>query len=516
MLSIKRMVCLALMALLNWAGASLAQNRNAAVLTNSNGGGAQSSTGYRNYGIVGQQVAGFRSGSTVASTDGYIGTAVSIPASPTTNTLVVSSENAIPGGQVTFKINIANNSSPLEAFGFRLNFNNCNNYLTYASVQKGDLTQSFQNVDGNAGSGYVGIGGFGTTPIPANSNGSIAKVTFNVSASCPVGYTCTLTLSNLVDGVSTYTAQSGTFMAQGCALNGDVNNDSQVTPADALCAFKMYLGNPQASCTKQDCADCNKDGNVTPADALGIFKTYLGTGSCSSGQAAVSSTERLVVQYGAGEIQGTRVVVPIQVSDPSRLRAFGFDFTYPADVVRFSNIERSEVSQVLTELSGYEFRPGNARVGGFAGDAEILTTRPSTMLYLHFDIVNPAALSQFDIKLNHLLDDLDGAEVQANDSNPLILLQQISLNQNIPNPFNPRTAIQFSINDNRQLPTRVGVYDLSGRLVDVLFDEVAGNGHFVVYWEGKKDDRSVASGLYMYELQRENYPSITKKMMLMK
>jgi spore coat protein CotH len=58
--------------------------------------------------------------------------------------------------------------------------------------------------------------------------------------------------------------------------NGDLNEDGTITPADALVAFRCYLG----SDTCPDGADVNKDGSVTPADALCLFKKYLGQPSC--------------------------------------------------------------------------------------------------------------------------------------------------------------------------------------------------------------------------------------------
>jgi len=62
-----------------------------------------------------------------------------------------------------------------------------------------------------------------------------------------------------------------------CSLiNGDLNRDGSVSPADALSAFRCYLG--LATCP--DCADVDRNGSVTPADALCIFKRYLGLASC--------------------------------------------------------------------------------------------------------------------------------------------------------------------------------------------------------------------------------------------
>lgn len=64
---------------------------------------------------------------------------------------------------------------------------------------------------------------------------------------------------------------------------GDVNLDSEITPADALCVFQEYLGIPsciQGDPVKLAQADVTLDGEVTPADALCIFQRYLDIPSC--------------------------------------------------------------------------------------------------------------------------------------------------------------------------------------------------------------------------------------------
>jgi flagellar hook assembly protein FlgD len=66
-----------------------------------------------------------------------------------------------------------------------------------------------------------------------------------------------------------------------------------------------------------------------------------------------------------------------------------------------------------------------------------------------------------------------------------------------PNPFNPRTSIQFDV------PTggarvRLQVYNLRGQLVATLLDEVRQAGHHRVTWDGR-DNRGalVGSGVYV-------------------
>ncbi|MCI0452833.1 MAG: T9SS type A sorting domain-containing protein [Candidatus Latescibacteria bacterium] len=88
------------------------------------------------------------------------------------------------------------------------------------------------------------------------------------------------------------------------------------------------------------------------------------------------------------------------------------------------------------------------------------------------------------------------------------------LAQNIPNPFNPTTRIQFTLAGREHVI--LAVYDATGRKVRVLVDEVQNAGPHEAAWDGR-DERSAAqaSGVYFYRLTAGNY-SETKKMLLLK
>lgn len=84
-----------------------------------------------------------------------------------------------------------------------------------------------------------------------------------------------------------------------------------------------------------------------------------------------------------------------------------------------------------------------------------------------------------------------------------------------PNPFNPRTTISFELDGER--PVSLFVYDLSGRLVDVLLeDEMARQGRNEVVWRGKDlSGRRLPSGVYFYRLEAGGFAQ-TKSMTLLK
>jgi len=76
---------------------------------------------------------------------------------------------------------------------------------------------------------------------------------------------------------------------------------------------------------------------------------------------------------------------------------------------------------------------------------------------------------------------------------------RVELLANVPNPFNPRTSIRFSLT--RAEPVRLDVYDLRGRHVARLLDERLDSGFHRVQWDGRDANRhSVASGVYLVRL----------------
>jgi len=89
-----------------------------------------------------------------------------------------------------------------------------------------------------------------------------------------------------------------------------------------------------------------------------------------------------------------------------------------------------------------------------------------------------------------------------------------SLNQNFPNPFNPKTGISFGLPGDGFVTLKV--YDIMGRCVKTLVDEKLEAGTHNIIWDGTADDGSrISSGVYFYKLsQGDNV--ITKKMMMLK
>ncbi|NNE07505.1 MAG: S8 family serine peptidase [Gemmatimonadetes bacterium] len=77
---------------------------------------------------------------------------------------------------------------------------------------------------------------------------------------------------------------------------------------------------------------------------------------------------------------------------------------------------------------------------------------------------------------------------------------RLALHGNRPNPFNPTTAIAFSVPGDARVT--LDVYDLAGRRVKTLVDRSLSAGSHTMHWTGIDDaNRPVASGIYFYRLR---------------
>ena len=89
-----------------------------------------------------------------------------------------------------------------------------------------------------------------------------------------------------------------------------------------------------------------------------------------------------------------------------------------------------------------------------------------------------------------------------------------ALAQNRPNPFNPDTDIDFSAA--RAGRVQLTIYDVQGRRVRALVDEVMERGDHHVHWDGTDDHgHAVATGIYFCRMRAGDFRA-TRKMVMLK
>ncbi len=84
---------------------------------------------------------------------------------------------------------------------------------------------------------------------------------------------------------------------------------------------------------------------------------------------------------------------------------------------------------------------------------------------------------------------------------------------NVPNPFNPQTAVAFDLA--RPGPVRLELFDARGRLVRRLLAQDLAAGRHQVIWDGRDGDgRAVASGVYLVRLAADGLTQQHKMMLV--
>ena len=118
--------------------------------------------------------------------------------------------------------------------------------------------------------------------------------------------------------------------------------------------------------------------------------------------------------------------------------------------------------------------------------------------------------------------DLSGLESEASNSVSAVLSAdenlglptEFALKQNYPNPFNPSTQIQYALPEETRVV--ISIYDLMGRKVRTLVNDVQDAGYRTVIWNSTNDmGRLVSAGVYIYSIQAGDFVQ-NRKMVLMK
>jgi len=101
------------------------------------------------------------------------------------------------------------------------------------------------------------------------------------------------------------------------------------------------------------------------------------------------------------------------------------------------------------------------------------------------------------------------------DAGNRLSVTRFGLDQNFPNPFNPRTTIRYRL----LYKTRVKlvIYNLLGQKVRTLTDEVKPAGEHLVQWDGRDDQgKEVSSGVYICQLKSMAGWVQSRKMLLVR
>jgi uncharacterized Ntn-hydrolase superfamily protein len=180
---------------------------------------------------------------------------------------------------------------------------------------------------------------------------------------------------------------------------------------------------------------------------------------------------------------------------------------------RFTNTAGTFAEKLMAALQGAKVIGADTRCisrGTSTISAFIRVAKPSDPqngpYWLDLNVNNTAA---FHDPIDSLQILFNQWQINGISNNQNIFPETFSLYQNFPNPFNPNTVITFDIA--KLTNVKLAVYDLSGKEVAVLAENMFHRGEYSVSF----DASGIASGVYLYKLQTDDY-SETRKMIVVK
>jgi len=95
-----------------------------------------------------------------------------------------------------------------------------------------------------------------------------------------------------------------------------------------------------------------------------------------------------------------------------------------------------------------------------------------------------------------------------------LLPEVYALHQNYPNPFNPITTLRYDLPE--QANVNIIIYDMLGRHVRTLLNEIQDAGYRSVIWNATNDyGKPISAGMYFYKIRAGEFTQ-TRKMLLLK
>ena len=235
----------------------------------------------------------------------------------------------------------------------------------------------------------------------------------------------------------------------GCEANGDSNGDGTTNVLDIVATVASILGNGVLGDTGACNADVNADGTLNVLDIVATVQLILG------GKTADDATSIEFNKSASGvEFVSNGYVGAVQMTI-SHDNDFSIELTNDALVADY-NTEGSNTTLIVVAPNGNSLFTSN-------GSFEIVdVVAADSENYINAVVNNPASFV---------------------------------VSKAYPNPFNPTTGLDVSLNSDAQV--KVEVYNVMGQLVDVIANDMMSQGTHNFTWNAS----AVPSGAYFIRTQ---------------
>ena len=336
------------------------------------------------------------------------------------------------------------------------------------------------------------------------------------------------------DGTFDSSYLTGSFKANASApaFPGDITGDKKVNLSDFI-QFAQSFGKEPGQTGYNALADFTGDSKVNLSDfiqfAQSFGRTYI------QGPSSGKLVAPVVLTYGINtqaQLQlvgrpvssdaGAIFTVDAKISKAENLQGYALRIQYDPSTLRFISATNGKDNLLaqdgrLAELFGtlsHDPQKGEILLAstvtyGAPAEGEGVLAR------LRFSLLEEHPQGDLaHIAEGILIDGRFNADLAQNLGGRLSLVPDaFALEHNYPNPFNPETTIRYAVPEAGKVTLRI--YNVLGQEVATLIntDQVA--GYYSVQWNGMdRLGRSVASGVYLYRMEAQNFTRVHKMLLL--
>lgn len=302
---------------------------------------------------------------------------------------------------------------------------------------------------------------------------------------------------------------------------GDVDGDGRVTIADVILTLQIVVGTHTPTEIERMAADVNHDGEINSADAviiLHMVTTEAATRPPVDSSAAVSFVAPQVAYNPSDQTVRLTLFGELLTDVAGGKLHVQFD---PTLVALQQTAAGRDVGQTLNE-----FASDAANVRFAFAKSSNLTLAVGELAQVQWRALQSLTLEQLNRAVRVVGTEFYGENGQSIPvavrlSGPTGVTNQngtvpksYALRQNVPNPFNARTAIHFSLPQPGEVALEI--FNVAAQKVRTLVNAHYPAGEQVIFWDGRDDQgEELASGLYFYRLTAGSF-SDTRKMVLVK
>ena len=353
-----------------------------------------------------------------------------------------------------------------------------------------------------------------TVPGPVGVSGDSDLTLFTWGADLDTITTTYMDTLTAAGGYDTLTAI--TYVVN---MFGDVNANERVGAFDAHLELDFAVGNTVASLREWLVADVDGDSTLLAFDASLIlryvvrlddsFPVHTYTVRDPKNHPFLKAIGGEMIAFGDAQRQGDGTyLVPMTLADRSGIVSGTFWLSHAPGMEVLGVTTATGYGDFIvahnpqSEALRLAFAGAQSSVEG-SGEVLWIRVRMDDAASLWFG-VDDAALNGYRMPLESL-GTFDVAVVEVPET--------YALHPNVPNPFNPETAIRYDVPSESRV--RLAVYNLMGQTVRVLVDERHVVGRHAVVWDGKDAfGREVASGVYLYRMEAGGYRSVQKMVLV--